>query len=298
MMYLFVAITCLILAIYIYVIFILPYMIREKHYFIHKNSNEIIDISRAYDLYELKSIVTIAHFSDTHFSRFFSPKKINRLIRSTQRNRPEIIVFTGDLIENYGKWSPKMSPKLIRKMKRFTAPMGKIAILGNHDYLNNGQYFVKNALEESGFTVLKNEEIFGSMENFSITVTGIDDPLKGKPKYHYEKTYSRWHLLLLHEPDMIQYVPDIRNYDLILAGHAHEPRKYFRRFKKKIKGAEYFTHGLYAVTEKTILSICNRARRSYLSSRFRLVPEIIYYHLAKDDVNLLADKTQKSSTNE
>ena len=49
-----------------------------------------------------------------------------------------------------------MSPKLIRKMKRFTAPMGKIAILGNHDYLNNGQYFVKNALEEAGFTVLKN----------------------------------------------------------------------------------------------------------------------------------------------
>ena len=103
MMYLLVAITCLILAIYIYVIFILPYMIREKHYFIHKNSNEVIDISRAYDLYELKSIVTIAHFSDTHFSRFFSPKKINRLIRSTQRNRPEIIIFTGDLIENYGK---------------------------------------------------------------------------------------------------------------------------------------------------------------------------------------------------
>lgn len=295
MMYWLIAIGCLILAIYIYVIFIAPYMIREKHYLIHKNSSEVVDISNAYDVFDVNSIVTIAHFSDTHFSRFFTPKKINRLIRSTQRIRPEIIVFTGDLIENYAKWSPKMSPKLVKKLKRFSAPMGKIAILGNHDYINNGQYFVKNVLDEAGFTVLKNEEIFGSMENFSITVTGIDDPLKGNPKYHYEKTYSRWHLLLIHEPDMIQNIPDINQYDLILAGHAHEPRKYFRRFKKKIKGAEYFTHGLYAVTEKTILSICNRARRSYLSSRFRLVPEIVYYHLAKNDTNILIDSPKSAS---
>lgn len=268
---------------YIYLVFIAPYLVREKHYFIHKNSNELVDISKAYDVFDFSSIVTIAHFSDTHFSKHFQPKRINRLIRSTQRVKPSIIIFTGDLIEDYAKWSPKHSQKLISKLNHFSAPLGKIAVLGNHDYKNDGQYFVQNIYQQADFTLLKNEEIFGSMDQFSITISGMDDYLVGKPQFTFEKTFSKWQILLVHEPDAVMKVPNLSHYDLVLTGHAHQKRKWFNRFKKPIKGAEFFTHGLYVLTPKTILSICNRARRSFLGSRFRLVPEIIYYHLAKEN---------------
>ena len=42
--------------------------------------------------------------------------------------------------------------------------MGKIAALGNHDHLNDGQYFVNEVYENANFTLLDNESVFGSDE--------------------------------------------------------------------------------------------------------------------------------------
>ena len=81
-------------------LFLKPKKAHEVHYLIHKNKQKILDISKAYDLYAEASHLVIAQFSDTHFGRRRKPHLINPLIRSTIIRQPDVIVATGDFIDD------------------------------------------------------------------------------------------------------------------------------------------------------------------------------------------------------
>lgn len=265
-----------------YMVFVEPRRLKERHYFIKADKKKVLDISDAFDLYEQDSNIIICHISDFHFSGRFKPQRINSVIRSIMDISPDLIVFTGDLIDNYEKWPPKETQRLIEKLKKMTAPMGKVAVLGNHDYRSKGEFFVKEVLKEADFTVLQNEEVFGSNDKISLNITGIDDCLDGEPQFHFERTLAQWHILLVHEPDAVLDADNIRNYDLVLAGHSHGGQVRLPFIFYKTKGSMTFTHGLYLLGKRTLLSISNGIGTSMIPIRFRVPPEIIYYHLAKE----------------
>mgnify|MGYP000987254220 CR=1 FL=1 len=102
-MYLLIGIALIFLFLIIYMVFIEPRRLLVRHYFIKKEKQKVLDISKAYDLYEEKTAITIAHLSDFHFSKGYKPRRINHVISSVLETRPDIIVFTGDLVDNYGK---------------------------------------------------------------------------------------------------------------------------------------------------------------------------------------------------
>lgn len=289
-MYIILGILFLFFCLIFYMVFIEPRRLKEKHYFIKKNKKKVLDISNAFDLYENDSNIVICHLSDFHFSRYFKPQRINRVIRSIMDIAPDLIVFTGDLIDNYEKWPHKETQRLVEKLNRMTAPMGKIAVLGNHDYRSEGYYFVKTVLSEGGFTVLENEEIFGSNDEVSINIAGMDDCLSGNPKFSFERTLAQWHLLLVHEPDGVLDTENIQNFDLILAGHSHGGQVRLPFLFYKTKGSMTYTHGLYLLAEKTLLSISNGIGTSLLPLRFGVPPELIYYHLAKKPAEVEQEK--------
>ena len=203
-----------------YAFIIEPRRLKQRHYLIKKEKQTVLDISKAYDLYQNEQNVVVAHISDLHFSRWFKPQRINRIIRSTILNKPDLIIITGDLIDNYRKWPHRSTSRLIEKLKKLNAPMGKIAVLGNHDHLNDGQYFVNEVYENANFTLLDNESVFGSDEKTSMNIVGIDSASKSA-HYHYEPTLAEWQILLIHEPDYVSRVDNIRDYDLVLSGHSH-----------------------------------------------------------------------------
>jgi len=283
-------IALLLFALIFYMAFIEPRRLKERHYLIKKDKRKVLDISKAFDLYKEEADLVICHLSDFHFSRSFKPRRINRIIRSIMNVSPDLIVFTGDLIDDYRKWPAKETQRLIEKLKKMTAPMGKIAILGNHDYRSEGYYFVKEVLTAGDFTVLENEEIFGSNDNISINIAGMDDALMGEPQFQFERTLAQWHLLLVHEPDSVLNVENAQNFDLILAGHSHGGQIRFPFIFYKIRGSLSYTHGLYLLAKKTLLSISNGVGMSMLPLRFGVPPEIIYYHLAKQPTATKAKK--------
>ncbi|GMA52998.1 metallophosphoesterase [Alicyclobacillus contaminans] len=270
--------------------FIEPRRLKERHYLIKKDKRKVLDISKAFDLYKEEANLVICHLSDFHFSRSFKPRRINRIIRSIMNVSPDLIVFTGDLIDDYRKWPAKETQRLIEKLKKMTAPMGKIAILGNHDYRSEGDNFVKAILTESDFTVLENEEIFGSNDDVSINIAGMDDTLMGNPQFQFERTLAQWHLLLVHEPDSVLNMEDVQHFDLVLAGHSHGGQVRFPFIFYKIRGSLTYTHGLYLLAKKTLLSISNGVGMSMLPLRFGVPPEVIYYHLNKQPTATKAKK--------
>lgn len=271
LIYLVILIVCLLFILWL---FLKPKKAQEVHYLIHKHKNQVIDISKAHDLYTHPSHVVIAQFSDTHFGKRRKSKAINPLIQSTLLRQPDLIVSTGDLIEDYGHWPHRQTPFLVDKLKRFSAPLGKFAVLGNQDYVNNGQYFVKEVLKDAHFLPLVNEETFAVREDVSVHLVGLDDTIAGVPTYYYEKKIATWHVLLVHEAHHIEKVPNLADYDLVLTGHQTSKSQLSQG-----ASSPKFTNGLYQLGRKTLLSIHpGFIKQRFLASR----PIIYYYHLAPE----------------
>lgn len=265
-----------------YAFIIEPRRLKERHYLIKKKQETVADISNAYDLYKNEHQLVIAHVSDFHFSKWFKPQRINRIIRSIMKTQPDLIIFTGDLIDDYGKWPHKSTSKLVEKLKKLSAPLGKIAVLGNHDYKNDGQYFVTEVLETSDFTVLNNETIFGANEDVSLSLSGIDAADRNVV-YHHNPPFADWHLLLVHQPDYVKRVDNLKIYDLILSGHSHGGQIRLPFYQPKTAGALTYTDGIYLLGKHSLLSVSSGVGSTMIPARFSVPPEIIYYHLEKEE---------------
>ena len=73
----------------------------------------------------------IVHLSDLHLSSELPDAFLNKVVTASQAVKPDLIVFTGDFL-CYGQ--PEGLARLERFLKRFSAPLGCFAVLGNHDY--------------------------------------------------------------------------------------------------------------------------------------------------------------------
>jgi len=72
----------------------------------------------------------IVQISDIHSGSFDDKEGIQRGIDSVNEQQADILFFTGDLVNNDAR---EIEP-YIKMFQNLKAPMGKYAILGNHDY--------------------------------------------------------------------------------------------------------------------------------------------------------------------
>ena len=83
----------------------------------------------------------IVQISDIHAGSFDNPKAVSKGIELINEQKPDLFVFTGDLVNNK---ATEILP-YIDIFKQVEAPYGKFSILGNHDY---GDYVGWNTPEE------------------------------------------------------------------------------------------------------------------------------------------------------
>lgn len=76
----------------------------------------------------------IVQISDAHLGSFIGkPEPVLEALQTINDLKPDIIVFTGDLVNTYASEAEPW----IEAFSKLHAPMGKFSILGNHDY---GEY--------------------------------------------------------------------------------------------------------------------------------------------------------------
>ena len=87
----------------------------------------------------------ICQLSDLHIGSF-DPlcRYIRHIVDTTLSLKPDLIVFTGDLV-NFE--SDELRP-FLRDLSRLTAPLGVFSIRGNHDYLMHGYYNERQRQED------------------------------------------------------------------------------------------------------------------------------------------------------
>jgi len=177
----------------------------------------------------------ITQISDLHLGNFRYRKLMERAIESNIRFNPDLLVFTGDLVNNFAYEADKWTEIL----QKFDAPY-KVAVQGNHDY---GYYYrwtddslkesnykgILIAYENSGFTLLQNASFKIANEVDSIYLIGVEN--WGHPPFpqyaDLEKASSgvpatAFKIVLSHDPahwdSVIKYLD---NHPLTLSGHSH-----------------------------------------------------------------------------
>jgi len=168
--------------------------------------------------------VTILQFSDTHVGFQYQLKNLRKTVKIINQLRPDIVVFTGDLIDQPLEFSEQAQVQISRILSQIQAPLGKYAVYGNHDYGGYGKNFYQTIINQSEFTLLTNaNDYIYNEQNESIRIAGIDDPIFGSP--NFEQTFqhikkNEFCIFLSHAPDLAD---EASKYPvtLQLSGHSH-----------------------------------------------------------------------------
>lgn len=181
----------------------------------------------------------IAQISDLHTGSFASDTSfVSRLVDSVNAQRPDIIVFTGDIVN---RSSAELEP-FVATLSRLKANHGVYSILGNHDYGDYNSWPSVSAKKENlkhllqmqrsmGWKMLNNSTRWLRSGNDSIALIGVENV--GDPPFRtygdLRKAYPdisdlNTKILLSHNP--AHWVADLSdnpqaNIALTLAGHTH-----------------------------------------------------------------------------
>ncbi|MCI8547760.1 MAG: hypothetical protein HFJ38_02595 [Bacilli bacterium] len=162
----------------------------------------------------------IIHFSDLHFGSTIDINDLKKIIININERTPDLIIFTGDLIEEEYTISDEEIEELIKTLKKLSANIGMYAINGDEDDDN-----FTTIMKQCGFTVLdNNSDLIYKDSNTPILITGISSIKKGQNIEKAFNTYlqnnSLYHIVLMHEGDTFKELEGKYNIDLILAGNS------------------------------------------------------------------------------
>ncbi|TYC09181.1 metallophosphoesterase [Bizionia gelidisalsuginis] len=208
--------------------------------------------------------LTIVQISDLHLGSFnYAYKKLESAIEKINNLKPDYIVITGDLVNNYA-WELRGWDSVFKKLE---AKKGKYAILGNHDYGDYSEWETPELKQENfeaiqhffktiNFKLLLNASEVISKDTEKIAIIGIEN--WGKPAFKeygdLKKAMANienipFKILLSHDPThWPEEVIDKTDITLTLAGHTHGMQAAFQYKNLQWSPIKYkFKHwaGLY-----------------------------------------------------
>lgn len=184
-------------------------------------TNEYIIKSNSID--EYYNGLKIIHFSDLHYKKVITEKRVKDLIKEINKQKPDIVIFTGDLLDKDYKLNTDDISFLIKELSKIETTYGCYSIIGDNDYLKEDE--IKNIYLQSNFTLLDNDySIIKNPNNKSIIISGISSYTYDEAdttkidEYLNNNNNDSYKIILMHEPDYIEKLN--YNYDLALAGHS------------------------------------------------------------------------------
>ncbi len=158
--------------------------------------------------------IRIAQISDLHLGLIHRDEALAPIISRLQALKPDILVATGDIVDA----QINHLDDLVALWQRFSPPLGKFAVTGNHEYYA-GLDQALDFLQQSRFRVLRNEHV---EVGDHLTLAGVDDPARSRQPDEAAAlgdASSRFTLLLKHRPEVTEAAQD--RIDLQLSGHTH-----------------------------------------------------------------------------
>ncbi len=157
-----------------------------------------------------------AFASDFHAGVTTDPDLLRRACQALELAKPDLLLLGGDFVALESAQIGWLAPLL----GMIPAPLGRFAVLGNHDVWN-GAAQVSSALQAAGIEVLvnRNRRLPPPFEN--LWICGLDDPLAGAPDGPASLAGAHGgRIVLMHSPAGLLSLDGAR-FDLALCGHTH-----------------------------------------------------------------------------
>jgi predicted MPP superfamily phosphohydrolase len=200
-------------------------------YRIRRRVIELPNLPKAFDG------IRAAQISDIHTGSFFNKTAVAGGIDLLNAEKPDLIFFTGDLVNNRSE-EAKDYLDIFKKTK---APLGTYSIMGNHDY---GDYSSWSSKQDKlkdisnlhdmhrfmGWDLLLNENRLIKVDDEEIAVLGCENWGAGRFSKYGDMIQTNkgveeqpFKILLSHDPSHwdSQIRQDYSDIDLMLAGHTH-----------------------------------------------------------------------------
>jgi predicted MPP superfamily phosphohydrolase len=181
--------------------------------------------------------ITIVQLSDIHLGSIYGKeKRIQKAIEIVNNLHPDLIMFTGDMVNNFSEEAHGWEDLFASLHARY----GKFSILGNHDYGDYWEWKTDHEKTENmkmlfdvhrdmGFKLLRNEWDTIRVNEELLAVIGVEN--WGQPPFKQygdlEKSMrnipdSAFKILLSHDPSHWDaQVAGYTNIPLTLSGHTH-----------------------------------------------------------------------------
>jgi hypothetical protein len=159
----------------------------------------------------------IAFAADFHAGDTTHPALLAEACARLAETRPDVVLFGGDFVGH----AVCEVEALVPHLAELTAPLGKFAVFGNHDLLDDDARLAER-LEWAGVRVLTNRAERLGAPHDDVWVCGLDDPIIGDPDaaLALDGTDGGARVVLMHAPDGLLALGDAE-FELALCGHTH-----------------------------------------------------------------------------
>lgn len=165
----------------------------------------------------------VVYASDFHSGPTLNRSLLEHVMRAIRGARADLILLGGDFVSFHARHVDK----LIEPFTQIDAPLGKYAVLGNHDLVGDDVYITRR-LTDAGIKVLVNENVRLGAPHDDVWVCGFDDWHEGSPDPDAAfQGASGTRVLLAHGPDALTVAGD-RPFDIAFFGHVHGGQFLFR----------------------------------------------------------------------
>jgi uncharacterized protein len=165
----------------------------------------------------------IAFLSDVHAgSHAGDAARLAAIVAEAAAQKPDLVLHGGDFVNMQPFGGGRIPPRATAAiLARLDAPLGRFAILGNHDY-TYGAAEVAEALQAHGIAVLNDERRTLRQAGREVDLIGIPDAREMRAQGRAllrDMSGDRPTIVLAHDPDWFRHVPPGPH--LTLAGHTH-----------------------------------------------------------------------------
>jgi predicted MPP superfamily phosphohydrolase len=222
----------------------------------------------------------VAAISDLHTGAPHVPlSKIQRVVTRVNAERPDLVALLGDYVDPRVAGGTAIPIGAVASaLGELTAPLGVVAVLGNHDWAEGGREMA-GALGDEAVRVLENEAVDVGR---GLWVAGVADAGRRQPDLAAALAAPPADapvLLLSHNPDVFPEVPE--RVSLTLSGHTHGAQVDLPVVRERVTPSRFGAHYAGGVFEERdrVLFVSRGVGTSRLPVRFRAPPEVAILEL-------------------
>lgn len=164
--------------------------------------------------------VQVVLLSDIHIGTLaMDEARLARIVGQVNALHPDLVLIAGDFIYGHeADGAARLGPSLVPALRQLRAPLGVVAVLGNHDHWT-GAPALRQQLAAANVTLLENSAV----ERGPLAIGGVDDAYTKHADLAGTAAAVRQlpgaPILLTHTPRIARHLP--ADMPLMLAGHTH-----------------------------------------------------------------------------